>query len=611
MTDKRKAADGLGDHDAIAALLRELRTAKSRRRRDEIYVELGEERLVHQGMVSSAAPSAVAPLIELVAARPDDRVDLLMLLARIAVGSPELHWTGDSRDEPGPRDLSSNSAPPLLVRAYREVARHKSTYLDLLGDRKAITRTAAALLLAFFAPEPSSLDDRLATEKNDQARFALHIAQYCWTSFFSFESRVSAREKTKLATLGRAIAIVRTHLRDGKAVLQRAIASAPALSPSLPIDVRAVAMTALEAVDPDAAIEPATAAIKKGELSSGDLLGLAFAAPVDEPAVPALLPAFEDLTPRQQRIVKAIAGALPKDESTWLSRSWAFATGLPSARQDLARYTGAERRGPLEAAVRGEVKGVAATLPVHGWLRRLALGVVSRKQVVASFAAHLPAADIVGAFVLATDDAYDLMYTADFDWHALIALGCDVLAARNDTRDALERAARRAYLDPWAGAIVLPALDRFYEREGAAMPARYDKHVRQACDNMPPSSEHVRTVLRRLPAKRRDAILFDLSLPDSDDAQPTVWDRPIGPRLEGWYYVDLAADRPVAASRIASAVASWKRVGADRYQPRGEAIAILVAYGDHAIPPIDANLPSATPTGRDVLREARARIGSP
>lgn len=143
------------------------------------------------------------------------------------------------------------------------------------------------------------------------------------------------------------------------------------------------------------------------------------------------------------------------------------------------------------------------------------------------------------------------------------------------------------------------------------MPARYDKHIRQACDNMPPSSKHVRAVLRRLPAKRRDAILFDLSLPDSDGAQPTVWDRPIGPRLEGWYYVDLAADRPVAASRVASAVADWKRVGPDRYQPRAEAIAALVAYGRQAIPPIDTNLTSATPIGRDVLREAHARISRP
>jgi hypothetical protein len=59
--DWSKFEDALGDTKKVPALPHELAKEKKKRRRAEIFVELGEERLVHQGMIARATLAACPP----------------------------------------------------------------------------------------------------------------------------------------------------------------------------------------------------------------------------------------------------------------------------------------------------------------------------------------------------------------------------------------------------------------------------------------------------------------------------------------------------------------------------------------------------------------------
>jgi HEAT repeat protein len=599
----------------------------------------------HQGSVYPSSTAAAPFLIELVGdERVDDRHDVLVLLAGIAVHEPSRCLVGGARQ--------------MRSEAFEAVAAGAPTYVRLLADPDPRVRNAAAFVLAFVEPVadggPVALRAALAAETDRRARASQLLALGYVSRCLGDISGASAlapylNHRCRLLRTAAAIGLIQMH-----AVQMHAAAPPEALavlddvrrSPAHVIGfwpwndgdlqayastIRAAFMTTTEHL---ADLEDARAA---GDLDRAFVAARsAFWALFDDDAHgPRRLWLPEEIDgPR-----RAVLGHLVETAATEVMPHWdhADALGLPGGVRDTRRLLGLER-GPLDGTV--EVDGHHR--PLWAVLHDLLWWAEGDERAARLDAlAGLDAPTRVAAVDDALSRAYGLWHRPFDDEHGSIDYD-----ARNDHTsrylmlladmlgeagpDGLAQARRiAAQMVPAGGRreadrATLAAL--VLARAGELTP-EFDPLI--ALDQPPAGTYRLalREVFGHLPRERRLALVGEPRL-----YEYTAYRDPRGEVRRwqngtGWQWIDLIAPED-AAPLVIAAIREWERhraAGDDRAAepvggsvtssiahrseddpfPRKQAVEALGLAAAVAVAAIDAALADGSIADRDLLWQAR------
>jgi hypothetical protein len=608
--------DGLGDSDVVPALLDELEQCPKKSRVAQICVVLGEERLVHQGAWSAAAPTIIPRLIALLETS-EAKERILLVLARLAAGEPEPHW---QRLVGGNEALTSLDARGDVASACRRAIFSAIATLRVqLESKRAIVRAATTLLLALFAPDAgtaAAITARFKKEKDDKARGALYLCLSSWQRAFGFgldRTLLSAPEGGPFADLCRAAAMAWVPALRGEAPVQLladAFLAPPAgFDPQkdLPLETRQLAFAALCVAHPDRAREVGLEGVRRETVWPRDLVSLFVPLPAQTGAW-ADLPLSYELPLKERAFLQALVEATPLQSKggPWLSLAQAQASGFPSHTPDARRWLGIDPPSTWELPLAGDVNGTRVVWPVARWYRRLALGAIAREALFDALRLHPSAEEAVRIAIDANvGHVYDLFYVGkQWTWVESVGFAVDVLGARKDTEPTL-LACLTHVTKGWDPLIVVTALARVMApRE---LPEAADRLFSKVCDSFSQLSSLMREALLALPAPRRDAIILSLPLPAPLSGDSNVWNVRVAARLFAWAFLDLVTDRKAAVQKLVSAVAQWSPPPPFAHQgrlPDEEARVLFAWFGAAARDAIESALPTATATGRAALESA-------
>lgn len=535
--------DGLGDRGVVAKLLKELAAATTKPARlRAIGVELGEERLVHQGAWAPVAPFAVPHLIAcLEDAAFADHPSVLLCLAHVAAGDPTSHWTGHVKG------ASSLATLTLQHPASLAVQQGRAAIEALLDARKPLTRALTAFVLALLPPSPACIAARLVVEQDALARLALYVCVASWSRAFDAPMALpSAVEKDELARLGQALAFAEIDAPSSEriTVLQQAVTAPPPgldARKNVPLRAHRMALATLQRRAPKAAQSLALEALKSGAitpaLAAQMVLGDQRAGRAWAP-----LPPFASHAPEVQKTLIAIAKKANAEEVVWLDEEDARLLGLPMRVTELRSYVGLTKT-LLEAPLEG--------LPGYTWLRRFALGEVTREALVHAVL-NAPAPAQIAAFAVGIGSwAYDLDVVSDAPWATFTELASEILSRHPEAR---AHALTLKVVHPFAVLAILDAA----ARAGEPIPKRWDAQMHALDRPGPPMDAMVERVLLSLPAARRDALVLAFDLPEDIQEEAYAGRRLLAPHAGGWRYLHLASDKDAAAARAVSAIALWQ-----------------------------------------------------
>jgi hypothetical protein len=468
----------------------ELRT----RAREELFDEL-----LHQGMLTDACVPAIALLTEyLKRTRTPKRAGLLRLTTEFTMGDPDRYLVPYSIHElflEGPeaeRQWGAKQAP--LVRdcyaagyATCEVARR------LLWAGSAEEKVAAAHLLTFYPSYGKRLAPwmvrRLRLEDADIARAGLLVCLGYWALWRRWrrpppEVRACLEDESAIVRASAAIAL------RGYGVLDEAVFAELARTMRLPQVTRfywcggrlGELATALLADGTPRSTQAIAESIESSNVDEDEHVERAMI--LTRRAFPKRtyidghqvidMPALADLT-EAQRIVLRVLAVMP-DAGFSLPANLLQSNGLPSYQPDLRRYVGLSAPGPTDVLVAGTVDGERVKWPAHVWVRRMALGKISRDAVIDALVSH-PSDDELIAMMVEGVGAYSLSMTGSLDWPTWVRFVPDVLARRRVSPAAVEDILDALLSEKDFGTYRVLALLGALARLAPELPAKYDAVV--------------------------------------------------------------------------------------------------------------------------------------
>lgn len=582
------------------------------RRAAEIAVQLGEERLVHQGSPSNEALSAVPKLFRLLSAPvPLNKEDVLLVLARIAVGVPERYW---NLYTPRGELAGFTRRRGLPGSCYRAVAKRKDEFIQSLKNPEPMARAAAALALGLFPSSTSgrkAILERLGQEKDERVRFALYLCLVIW--WWAFGKRTAPgftvlSESKPLAILGLAVSqAYSTDFRDeaSRKALIRAVTDPPEgfdARRNLPLDARRIAFEALKTGWPTDGRKVAMDGVRKGVFDSAEAVGLVFSLPPRPPSTWSDLLIPKELPPKIVRYLRELARVLKNKNGSWIPLPLAKATGLPSDVLDFRRWIGVDPAGPWEKLLPGTVQGKREKWPAYRWFRRAALGRIRKNDLLKALNSIVKNDELLNILLQAAGTGYDLFYAGKWTWADSVEVGIEIIKSRPLPIKSLKRRILDKKINLWRALLLARTLQLALKAEGKEIPEWADPAIRIACENRDPLRKTAREVLASLPPNRRDAILLTLELPYKIELRPSMWGRVVSTDAKGWGYLDLSGDRIAAAKRAVAAISQWMPTDPPSYRlPADEAAAVMRSFGKIGVPIIAAAMPGATDTGKAVL----------
>jgi len=599
--DWKAIQDGLGSAAAVPGLVVALGSGK-KAQRTAAFVELGDERLVHQGQRSPAAPLAVSLLVDALSTPKHPAKELVLaLLASIAVGDPGSFFRGGA----GPDALAALAAnEDVPGRAFHAVRAAHAEIAAQLGDKSAAVRAQAGATLAFVDPSRAeeALRSQLLDEKDDHARIAALLG-------LGLAMKLGAPVADLPAVPRTAHAAVRAARAIGQAVARRTTDAA--------ILAQALTSPVAETVTPfgrlgDAAVGGALAL---GDVGQGILARALAAAPqarkgflataivqgvfpgATQGALPAPLLPSSALPGETLDALRLVARSAPDD--LWGPLAWLPSVGITEWLPDLKRFLGVDPPGPLEMPV--VWRGVRCEAVVL--LDTLARGQCDEAEARSSFVSAFDPDARVDFAILAAGDCYQLHNRAGWTPERSVAFASSLLDEKATLRQLCARAAGSAPALGYGALVVLDALLRLSPKAVGVDLAGLLAFAPQMARG-PQFIDLVRRAFVVAPASVRDELAHTLDLPDLVERVPKLAGVVVEPSLGAWNILDLAANRGAAARRAALLVASWMPTPRDDWDvhPVEAAKRALAALRPESLVPIEEALPSATKYGRSILQ---------
>lgn len=583
--DWSQVQDGLGSAEAVPALVEAL-SASRRARREKAFVVLSDERLVHQGWRSAAAPLAVPLLVDALRARKHPgRALVLSTLAHIAVGAPSLQA----------READARSIAALATdagidgRAYRAVRDAADAIALHVDASDPPTRAHAAATLAFVAPEraATALRDRLVREDDEPTLASMLVT-------LGLANRLVG-VGTIPVLAGTSELVLTAHAIARASCGERASASEIAPGLSAPLADLQTALGALGELAIGAALalgEPGRALLagaletasteRKAHLAHA-VVRAAF--PDASDGVYAPLVPSTSFTPAALESVRLVVAASPSN--LWGPIDVLRSVGLTSWRPDLLRFVGLAPGGLLEERVAW--RGAEAEVVVA--LDALARGHAEENEVRGVLEERFAPEVLVDLAMHAAGNAYQLHTRPAWSPERAVAFASTLVRDPRVWPRVREHIAAFEAVPYWGRWVLLDAAHRIGEGDVDLAPLLHALAPT-------PRGELVtilRTAVATAPPAVRDALAASVALPDLV--------HPVTSQLGAWNLLDLAADRAAAARRAAGAVARWTpaQASATQVHPRDAAERVLAALHPESRAPIEEALPTATEHGRSIL----------
>ncbi len=415
--------DGLGSAAEIPRAIASLASSK-KKEREAAFVELSDERLVHQGTQWPAAVPAVALLVDaLRAAKHPGRSLVLATLAHVAVAHPPSFAT-DASAQTIADLLADDSLAGACYRAVRAAADDVAAHLT---SKNAPTRAEAAALLALIAPERASAHIDPHRERDDELCTSLLLAR-----------AVALRLNGSVNDLGAVDTssdLIRTahHIAAGLLDLPVEAADlAPALSPPLsdvqtpygPLDRLAVRVAIKLG---EAALPLLTTALRSSPPNASRTYAIARAVLVATfPACAtdgdiAPLVSADSLTPIERAVLELLVTTRELD--SWGPLSLLHRVGISGYHPTLRAFLGLDPPGPREARVVWRGTTVEAFLVVDA----VARGDVSEDEARTALSASLSADDRADLALRISQYIYGLVRRPAWTMERADAFACSLL----------------------------------------------------------------------------------------------------------------------------------------------------------------------------------------
>jgi hypothetical protein len=601
--DFSSVQDGLGRAEEIPTVVAKLASSR-KKEREAAFVELSDERLVHQGTRWEAAlPASALLLEELRKPKHPGRELVLAILAHIAVAHPP-----SFASEATPESLRMLRADSSLAgQCYRAVQAASADITAQLTSRQPATRVQAAALLALVAPELAreQLDPR--AEDDEHTRVAVLLARGLALRLTAGDALGKAPRSPKLARVAHHIA--------------QALANEPVepaeLAPALvsPLAEHVTPYGSLAQLGLSAALKLGSAGLPLLESA------LEAAAPARKPAVArallcatfpscatggeAPLVSVDALSAAERAVLELIANAAT--QNSWGPLRLLRAAGLPDWRPCLRRFLGLDPPGPLEARVAWRGHDVEAFVVMD----TLARGDASEGEARAALAASLAPEVRADLALLINDHVYGLLRRESWTDERAHAFASSLLADARTWPRVRQQIAEFEHGKTWGAWLMLGAWYRHGVGEGDVGLAPIFQSIIARSRGF--FAERVREALAATPAALRDELIAGFPLPDLIELRPTIDGKAVSPALAGWAVLDLAMDRPAAARRAAAAVARWSSDEEGRRRqahPVEAAVQALQSLWPEAHEAILSALPHATEEGRAVLKQVLSKAPS-